>query len=371
MIDGVPVIDAVVHPYNLSAANARGQLGPMVRDGFAMLHGHWNPPDLQAPRSWFQADQSAAVLAETLFTESCVDLAVCHTLRLDSLFDDGLCSHAKTVELRTRWPERFVGYVGLDPTLGVERCLDDLDRQLADLPDAVGVKFYPDQLDPYRTFSMSDPAVCFPIYERAVERGLRVIAVHKALPNGPVPLAPYRIDDVEGAAMAFPMLNFEIVHAGMAFVEETAYALARFPNVFANLEVTSLLLAKAPRLFQEALATFLFWGGPTKVLWASGANFAHPQGMLRRFWDLELDDDVLTRFNLPPLDRATKAMIVGANYAAMAGLDLDAAVAAADGDEWSSRSGDGLAPPYSAWSRAVGEDHATALAEQPPVGPPA
>jgi uncharacterized protein len=365
MIDGVPVIDGVIHPYNLSEANANGPIGPMVREGFYQLHSHWNPPEYQAPRSWFQADQSVTTLMDTLCLESAVDIAVYHTLRLDSLFHDGLCGRAKAVTLRAEHPERSFVYVGLDPTLGVERSLDDLDQQLAEVPDAIGVKFYPDQVDPYRTFRMDDPEALFPIYERVRERGLKVVAVHKALPNGPVPLAPYRIDDVEGAAMAFPDLAFEIVHAGMAFVDETAYALARFPNVFANFEVTSLLLLKAPRLFQEALAMMLFWGGPTKIIWATGANFTHPQVVLDRFWNLDLDADLVDRYQLPALDRDLKARIVGQNWADMVGLDLDAHMASVADDDWSRRrAASGGQAPYSVWGDAVGEDHAAAMADQ-------
>lgn len=365
MIDGVPVVDAVVHPYNLSESNANGQLGPMVREGFYQLHAHWNPPELQAPRHWFQADQDVGRLMDTLCRESDVDLAVYHTLRLDSLFHDGLCSRAKAETLRDQYPDRSFVYVGLDPTLGVERTLEDLDAQHEAIPEALGVKFYPDQIDPYRTFRMDDPEALFPVYERVRERGLKVVAVHKALPNGPVPLAPYRIDDVEGAAMAFPDLAFEIVHAGMAFVDETAYALARFPNVYANLEVTSLLLLKAPRLFQEALAMMLFWGGPLKLIWATGANFTHPQVALERFWTLELDADLADRYQLPPLDRDLKARILGRNWADMVGLDLDAHLASVADDDWErQRRTSGGQPPYTVWAEAMGEPHRDALAAQ-------
>jgi predicted TIM-barrel fold metal-dependent hydrolase len=365
VIDGVAVVDAVVHPYNLSVENANGQIGPMVREGFYQLHSHWNPPELQAPAHWFKADQHVATLMDTLCLESDVDLAVYHTLRLDSLFHDGLCSRAKAVELRAHHSTRSFVYIGLDPTLGVERSLDDLDEQLADVPDAIGAKFYPDQVDPYRTFRMDDPTACFPIYERVRERGLKVVAVHKALPNGPVPLAPYRIDDVEGAAMAFPDLSFEIVHAGMAFVDETAYALARFPNVYANLEVTSLLLLKAPRLFQEALAMMLFWGGPTKIIWATGANFTHPQIPLAAFWALDFDADLADRYQLPPLDRALKARILGQNWADMVDVDLEGHLAACAGDEWSrQRATVGRQAPYTVWGERMGEFHAAALAAQ-------
>lgn len=365
MIDGIPVIDGVIHPYNLSEANANGPIGPMVREGFYQLHSHWNPPEVQAPRSWFQADQSVSTLMDTLCLESAVDIAVYHTLRLDSLFHDGLCSRAKAVQVRAEHPTRSFVYLGLDPTLGVERTLDDLDEQLGEVPDAIGVKFYPDQVDPYRTFRMDDPEALFPIYERVRDRGLKVVAVHKALPNGPVPLAPYRIDDVEGAAMAFPDLSFEIVHAGMAFVDETAYALARFPNVFANFEVTSLLLLKAPRLFQEALAMMLFWGGPDKIIWATGANFTHPQIVLDKFWNLELDSDLADRYQLPPLDRELKARIIGQNWADMVGLDLGAHMASIAGDDWDKRrAASGGQAPYSVWGAEAGESHSDAMATQ-------
>jgi len=365
MIDGIPVIDGVIHPFNLSESNAKGPIGPLVREGFYQLHSHWNPPEAQAPRSWFQADQSVTALMDTLCLESGVDVAVYHTLRLDSLFHDGLCSRAKAIQLRSEHPTRSFVYLGLDPTLGVARTLDDLDEQFAEVPDAIGVKFYPDQVDPYRTFRMDDPEALFPIYERVRERGLKVVAVHKALPNGPVPLAPYRIDDVEGAAMAFPDISFEIVHAGMAFVDETAYALARFPNVFANFEVTSLLLLKAPRLFQEALATMLFWGGPTKIIWATGANFTHPQIALEKFWNLELDGDLVDKYQLPPLDRDLKARILGQNWADMVGIDLGAHMAAIAGDDWDRRrDADGGLAPYTVWADRMGVAHLEAMAAQ-------
>ena len=356
MIDGVPVVDAVAHAYNLSADNTLPPVGPMVREGFHGIHAHFNPPGWSLPAETFCVDQSAELLARTIFAESDVDLIVYHTLRMDSLFADGLCSFAKAVELAERWPRRVVTYLGVDPTLGLEVALRDLRDQHARLPSALGVKLYPDQLQPYRTFRMDDPELMFPLYQAVTDLGLRVVAVHKALPNGPVPLAPYRVDDVEGAAMAFPHLNFEIVHAGMAFTTETAMALGRFPNVYANLEITTMLLSKAPRLFAEALAELLFWGGPGRILYSDGALFAHPRLALERFWNFQLPEDLLERYGLPPLSPEDKAAILGGNAARMLGLDLAAAVDATRGDEWDRARAGGLAPPYSAWRELVGAD---------------
>ena len=354
--DGTPVVNAVAHAYNLSPENARGPMGEAVRRGFYGIHAHFNPPGWVVPEETFCTDQSAELLAGTHFDESDVDLLVYHVLRLDSLFADGLCSLDKAVELQRRWPDRSIVYLGLDPTLGLQRCLDDLDRQAELLPGAMGVKFYPDQLEPYRTFRMDDPELMFPLYERVLALGLRVVAVHKALPNGPVPLGPYRIDDVEGAAMHFPQLAFEIVHAGMAFVSETALALARFPNVYANLEITTMLLNKAPRLFSEAMAEFLFWGGPGKLLYSDGALFAHPRLGLDAFAAWQLPEDLADRYGLPPLTAADRAGILGGNLARMLGVDLPARLAAVADDEFARarRERGGPAEPFSTWARLGG-----------------
>ena len=47
----------------------------------------------------------------------------------------------------TRFPDRFVGYVGVDPTAGLEVCLEQLEEQLDELPQAVGLKMYPAQVE--------------------------------------------------------------------------------------------------------------------------------------------------------------------------------------------------------------------------------
>lgn len=340
------IVDAVVHPYNLAEDNANGPFGGMVRQAFGGLHAMWNRPEHQVPAELYLTDQRMDDLVRTLFVESDTDVAVYHTLRLDSLFKDGLCSFAKCAEALDRWPGRFIGYAGVDPTLGVDVAVRDLERQVAELPGLVGLKVYPDQVAPYRTWRMDDPEVAFPLWRRAQELGLRSVAVHKALPNGPVPLDPYRIDDLEGAAMAFPGLQFEIVHGGMAFVEETAHALARFPNVYASLEITASLLLKAPGLFEDVLARFFFWGGPDKVLWSTGANFSHPQPLIDAFRALRWSDETRHRYGLPQLTDADRDKVLGANYVRMLGLDL------AVPDDGLRR--DPAAAPFSLWRERAG-----------------
>jgi len=120
------------------------------------------------------------------------------------------------------------------------------------------------------------------LIERAAALGLRTIAIHKALPNGSVPLDSYRIgEDFEQAADAFPDMTFEIIHAGMAFIEETAMAVGRFPNVYANLETTTAMLWQAPGRFEKALATLMQWGGPGKFFVVHGLHRHAPAASAR------------------------------------------------------------------------------------------
>jgi hypothetical protein len=152
----------------------------------------------------------------------------------------------------------------------------------------------------------------------------------------------------------------------MAFVAETALALARFPNVYANLEITTMLLNKAPRLFSEAMAELLFWGGPGKLLYSDGALFAHPRLGLDAFAAWQLPDDLADRYGLPPLTAADRAGILGGNLAGVLGIDLPARLAAVADDEFARarRERGGPAEPFSTWSRLAGTAVPAPLAER-------
>lgn len=349
MIDGYFVINAVAHAYNLEPANIKSKAGAAVRDMLYGFHAAWSPPDAVLTHDEFTSDWTVDAMAQALFVESDVDLAATHTLRLDSFFHDGLAARSKTVEALKKYPDRFVGYVGVDPTAGLDVCLRELDEQVHELPQAVGLKMYPAQVEPDRSWRLDDPDLAFPLIERAAEHGLKTIAIHKAAPLGPVPLNPYRIDDIDGAAGRFPELNFEIIHAGVAFTEETALALARFPNVFANLEVTSLLLLKAPGVFEQIIAQFMLWGGSDKIIFSDGSMFVHSQPFLERFVDFQFSEATLAATGLAPLTREDKAKILGGNYARIIGLDVDVARSNIADDPFSRARAAGKPAPYSAW----------------------
>ena len=117
-----------------------------------------------------------------------------------------------------------------------------------------------------------------------IHLGIRVVAIHKALPLGSVELGHYPVDDIDRAAMAFPDLAFEIVHGGIAFLEETAWQLARFDNVYVNLETTATLATTRPLAFAHALASLI--RGPKalrRIVWGTGCMVSHPRPHLENF----------------------------------------------------------------------------------------
>jgi predicted TIM-barrel fold metal-dependent hydrolase len=354
MIDDVFVFDATVHSFNLDRSNVQdNRWAVALWEAFLEWHEVYSPPQATLASDLYMRNWSPESLMEVLFLESQTDMGGTHNLRLDSWFKDGLVALDDVVELSSRWPNRFVTYLGVDPTRGIE-CLDDLRRQKQVLPDAVGLKLYPAQVAPYRAFRADDPEVSLPLWELAGELGIRTIAFHKSLAVLGIPSAPFHVDDIEGAAMHFPELNFEIIHAGAAFVEETARVIARFPNVFANLEITSLLAVTRPQLFDEAMAAMLYWGGVDKIIYSTGAMEFHPQPILEAIWDYQISEPMLDRYKLSQITRADKAKILGQNYAKIVGVDLQEAHKRIADDEFSrKRAADGIAAPYTYWKERV------------------
>lgn len=351
VIGGGFVIDAVTHAYNLHPSNWRaGKYAESLAQLIFGLHSGLSNDSHRVPSAdQFMKDWSVDELAHILFVESDIDLAVHHVLPLQTLYTDGLCSYEKTVDIKRRFPDRFLVYAGVDPLRGTA-ALEDLERQAEDLKPS-GLKLYPAAWlgDSFKHtgWRMDDPSIAFPLFERARKLGIKNIAVHKGLPMGAVPLEPYKVDDIGGAADAFPDLNFEIVHGGMAFLDETGMQLSLFPNVYVNLEVTGALLVKRERWFAESLAALLKWAGPAKIMWGSGTVFSHPQPALHKFWhDFQLPEELVQMAGMQ-VTPEVKRMILCDNYARYAGVDVEAVKKRIENDEFSRKRAKGDIKPYS------------------------
>ena len=367
MINDLFVIDAVLHAFNFSDDNVMpGRLGSSLRDQLAGGYWHGTRPAGErgdrADRREYHYDQPIDHLARAQFLETSTDMGVFHTLPLFSFFRDGAIRHEKTVEAVTNYPSRFLGYCGVDPSAGVQEALDTFDRQLQAVPEQareriVGLKLYPAQADTtnprgYRSWRMDDPEVAFPLFQRALDYGIRTVAIHKAMPLGLIPPDPYQVDDIAAAAAMFPDLTIEIVHAGFAFSQQTAMLMAQFPNVYAHLEVTSALALASPGQFETIMAEMMFWAGPEKIIYGSAGNIMGAgERILQAFTAFQFSDETCEKWGIDKISDDDRRLMLADNYARIIGLDLERAKAVVANDEFEKiKREKGVQPHRSTWS---------------------
>lgn len=344
MIDDVPVIDAVAHGYNFASENRVGEpyassFANILYDGFHInFHPNAEPKWIMDRDRWMNRGADPELVARCFFAESRTDAIIYHGVPYFGAFRDGGSPLWVGKAIKEQAPHRVLLYGPVSPWQA--NPLEEVDR-LIDEEGVVGIKFYPiDLVDgEIRDVPMDSEERVFPVIERARAKGVRHIAVHKSVPLGPTRLEPFLLGNLDGALMAFPDVTFEIVHGGFAFLEETAFQVARFPNVYVNLEATSAFLGNAPRKLAEIIGTLMMYGGRDRILWATGASSMHPQPFLQRFWDMEMPRDMVEGLGFPDLTREDKAAILSNNIARMHGLDLDRL------------KGDWSGDAYGAWTR--------------------
>jgi uncharacterized protein len=370
-LEDIFVLDAVAHAYNWTEPNwhDRATAEATAEMGWAVASTEV-PTGYEVPREIYLQDWAPEDVANVLFRESATDVAIMHPLPIYA-FKDGHVAVEKAVEALERWPTRFIGsYACCDPLMG-KKALEQIEYQ-AELLKPLGLKMYPVswKADTPQSWKMDEPEVAFPIFEKAAELGIRHIAVHKAVPLGQVPSADYYgTKDIEGAAEAFPELMFEIVHGGLAFVEETAWLLARYPNVYVNMELLNIIVERRPRAFAEIMLGLMRIGGPTmmkRFCWGTGTVVAHPRPGMQALLDFEFPEDLLEGAgmfgSIPQITIEDKRDMFGRNYAELHGIDIDAVRSRTQGDEFSRDPGAAPADPWTTIAAAdVVLDHRQAV----------
>jgi predicted TIM-barrel fold metal-dependent hydrolase len=340
------VIDAVAHALDSS---------PVVRDrnryAASVVNGNYkwqwglipDPYRLSADR--YYQSVSASALESALFRESQTDVACYHTLPMRGIFED-FSPMSIALEIRDRYPHRMLLYGAASPLDGAAG-FEELERQVEEW-GIIGVKLYPvDLIDgKLRPYSLADEKGVYPLLQACVDLGIKVVAIHKAVPLGIAPTDPFRPGDIDHAARDFPELAFEIVHGGYAFLDETAMQLSRFPNVYVNLEVTAQLLPKHPAKFATIIGEFLAAGAEDQIFWGTGCSFTHARPLLEAFAAMEMPPE-LDGFGYPQLTDEVKAKILGINFARVHELDLGSIAAAVASDSLEEGKRNGLAPPWS------------------------
>ena len=359
-INGHFVIDCVTHAFDLRPENEKGLYAHQMNEAnFQLQHAYLDDPYRLSRERYFQAFDAEA-LASALFLESDTDVAFYHTIPAWGVWND-YSPIRIGMEIRDRYPGRMFCYGAVSPLQG-KKAVEDLEKQVAEW-DIYGVKFYPvDFIDGVmQSFLMSDKQHCYPVFEKCRELGLKTVAIHKSLPLGGAAMDPFRPGDVDYAAMDFPDLNFEIVHGGYAFLEETCHQIARFDNVYVNLEVNTALILRQPRAFAKMLGDLLLHG-EDQLFWGTGAMFVHPAPVLEAFANFQFPEDMIEGYGYPELTDEIKGKILSGNFARMHGLDVHELARNIEDDEISRVRARGDAPD--AWDRLPANGDVAAAGHQ-------
>ena len=348
MIDDVFVADSVVHGHNWGPSNFAIPEAAMTSAAGFGFHQFLSPdPSARLTEREFIRDWPTEDIEEALFVESGVDLACYHGTPIYDFYRDGHSATHKGLAWKAREPDRVLVYGDANPMEGAAalRRLEELAEQ-----GVVGIKVYAASFYQGRTLPqpLDDPEFGYPFIEKALDLGLRVIATHKAIPFGPVRAEPYSVGDLPQACARYPEMTFEVVHAGFAFLEETALLAASCPNVWLNLEVSGSFVLVAPRRFAELLGPFLQYGAEDRILFGSGCPVVHPLPTLRAFLDFQMPEDLVAGMGYPEVTPEVKRKILGLNFLRLHGIDPEAFLKNVEGDRWAVARG--ATPNAEPWS---------------------
>jgi predicted TIM-barrel fold metal-dependent hydrolase len=340
------VVDGVAHAYEWIPENrADGITDEEYAGVLDFFYRHTHLQTEKKDPAWmlsleeFTKKFSAETIAQIYIEETDVDLIVYHEVQIAGFFKNGTSPLQTGEELKRRYPDRVMLYAFADPFNG-EAELELMEKKASTgLVD--GFKFYPTngvfnlETGRMNTMLYDDPEMAFPFLQKALDLGIKHVGVHKAFPVAPGPLLKDRVDDIGGAAEAFPDLTFEIVHSGWAFIEDCALQLMLNPNIYANLELTANFAVRRPRQCAEAIGAMLRVGDVSdRLLFATGIPNGHPQPVLESFSQMEMPADLVEGQDMPELTDELKKKILGGNFLAMHGIDAEQKKQQLAGDEW-------------------------------------
>ena len=350
MIDGSVVVDAVVHPYNLDGSNQN----PAAQEQLESVYGAHvfatgpDHPEHLLRREEFFSDFPFYAVADSLFVESAIDLAIIHSLPNLGFSLDNVTDPDRAAAFRDQHRDRFRLYATVD-TPTTDTAIAQLERQVREL-GVDGLKlcpafFYGGTGEGWR---MDGPDFATPLLEAARDLGIRNVAVHKALWLPPAPRSAFDVDDLDQALERFSDLNFFMVHAGAAFLDRTAELLARHRNLYATLESVFAYVVVRPAVFAKILGILLGAGGADQLLFGSGSNLSHPAPLLTAFDGYELPAEMIAEHGIPQLTADDRRKILGGNALRTHGIDADAVLTTTAGDEFAQRRSAGPVRPWSA-----------------------
>jgi len=350
VIDQSLVVDAVVHPWNLSPENQN----PAALDVLEAVHASHRLALDEAHAGYRLApheilsDISFETVARAEFVESPVDFGVLHSLPNLGFTLGPVTVPDRAIAFRNKHPQRFICY-GTVGTPLVESAIEELKRQVDEL-GIDGLKLYPAFFydNKGEGWRLDGEDFATPLLEAAQRLGIRHVAIHKSLWLGPAPKSAFAIDDLGSPLKRFPDLTFEMVHGGTAFLDQTIRLMDESPNLYMTLETTFSYILTRRSHFDRAIGKLIGAVGSERLLFASGNNLSHPAPLLEAFVDYQFADEHRAQFGLGRLTDQDRKNILGLNAARLHSLDIGAIIAKTSDDEFARARKAGIPQPWSA-----------------------
>jgi len=108
------------------------------------------------------------------------------------------------------------------------------------------------------------------------------------------------------------------------------------------------LVVRPPRRFAHIVGTLLRYGGPDRILYATGCAVNHADPILQQFMAFTMPQDLVDGYGYPELTTEVKRQMLGANIARVHDIDIPNRIRKLCGDRWRRLRERGKALPWSA-----------------------
>ena len=350
VIDGHAVVDAVIHPWDMSPANQNPDAAQQIEAVHAAhkLSVDASHSDYILRDEEFFTDITFDTVARAEFVESPVDMGIIHSLPNLGFGKRFITDPEKGAAFRDRFPDRVLFYGTID-TPSADDAIAILERQVRDLR-IDGLKLYPaffyDGIGEGWRLDSHDFAI--PLLEAARDLGIKHVAIHKALHLSPAPASAFAIDDLDSPMGLFPEIQFEMVHGGIAFLDQTVELLQNHSNLYLTLETTFQFILVKPAVFAKIIGTLITQCGAERLLFASGNNLGHPAPLLEAFSDFVFSDELREKYDIRQITAEDRRLILSGNALALHDIDETDMLSAVCKDQFSAMRAAGSPPPWSA-----------------------
>jgi predicted TIM-barrel fold metal-dependent hydrolase len=331
MLDGIFVLDNVIHIFDMSDKNLRDDEtrtraeSEEFRKWLADLGAFLRWPAFNRPGEFnygFYEQWSIEAVFDMVFVVAPTDMAMAQVVPIYDWFNDGYAPVNTQAAMAKAYPDRVLFCGGVDPVYrGLQDAIDHLESQVKEL-GACSIKFYNGHVQ--GSWACDDEKLAYPLYEKCRDLGISVLQFHKGFPLGKSPYQAMNPLDLEQPARDFPDLNFVIHHLALPFFDEAISLAGRFPNVYLALSGNLNAYIISPRLVQEQMGRLLMEVGVDKLFYGSEAALnGSPAPYLKAFLDFEIPEDLRRGYGYPQITRDDKEKILGLNFARLMGIDVE------------------------------------------------